>query len=993
MSSSHPLISVIVIFFNMRREAPRTLHSLTRGYQRDCEDIQYEVIAIDNGSPEPLSQQMVEAFGPEFSYHYFDTASCSPVDAVNHGATLARGRLLTISIDGARILSPGILASISRLSGAYEAPFIYTLGLHLGPDIQNDSVLKGYNQQVEDELLDKSGWERDGYQLFTIASLAGSSIEGYLGPLAESNCFCIPENEFTELGGFNPRFQTPGGGLVNLDFFQRACQAPGMTPVVLLGEGTFHQVHGGVATNVPMQDHPMETYQEEYRLIYGHSWEIDKSLQPVFFGRLHPAARGFLEQAPMSAPTRCVLILGMHRSGTSALSNYLVELGFSLPSASLPPHPQDNPRGYWESSEVVELNNRLLQAFSMDWKDIGALPQDWQQNAIATGIAAKIGQLLTRALETSSQIVIKDPRLSRLLPVWLPVLQACFDHVAILFIVRRPDAVFRSLSRRSEVEAIAAAAITDESHARALWLRYNLEAEANTSGLAKFTLGYEHWLNNNETLSAAIRDFLTEHLPEANMANVSASLNRPRHGDTDSPGDECPTGVALNGIYNALTQGDNPQYLNDFISRLSVAVPEENQREAERPAVAITAPAFLKHMTGPASQPGQAPRRSLLSSLFTRRRTGALVFISDSPASKSHIYRVKNRVDALCSLGIPAVWFTPAGALQSPAVLASARAIIVHRCEWNPVLAELYAGCKKWRTRIGYDIDDYLFDTDIIEQGYSLYIESLPVDEQAVWRKRIEGFQTGIKYADFAIATTAPLARQLQRLNDRTILIPNGFSSENLAMASHWRKVRPFPADGRKRLGYASGTPTHDADFATVENPVTDFLNKHPDWLLTIIGCLDVAQIREQINPAQLELRPAVAHINLACELARLDINLVPLEQDNPFCDAKSPLKWYEAALAGTPSIVIGNALYTDLLDEGVDGLIARCEADWSRHLATLANDAALRGSLADRARDKCLAEFNEERAVRKLLSFIESSHYCMGRLRMANCNETPLVE
>ena len=63
---------------------------------------------------------------------------------------------------------------------------------------------------------------------------------------------------------------------------------------MLLGEGTFHQVHGGVATNVKMLEHPMEKYQEEYQRIYKRRWEIDNLVQPVFFGRLHPAARRFL---------------------------------------------------------------------------------------------------------------------------------------------------------------------------------------------------------------------------------------------------------------------------------------------------------------------------------------------------------------------------------------------------------------------------------------------------------------------------------------------------------------------------------------------------------------------------------------------------------------------------------------------------------------------------------------------------------------------------
>jgi glycosyltransferase involved in cell wall biosynthesis len=132
-----------------------------------------------------------------------------------------------------------------------------------------------------------------------------------------------------------------------------------------------------------------------------------------------------------------------------------------------------------------------------------------------------------------------------------------------------------------------------------------------------------------------------------------------------------------------------------------------------------------------------------------------------------------------------------------------------------------------------------------------------------------------------------------------------------------------------------------------------------------------VAHLRGKICAAQLELRPKVAHINLAYELARLDVNLVPLEQGNPFCDAKSPLKWYEAALAGTPSVVTGNELYRELLGDGAVGLIACNEPEWHQRLVTLANNAALRDSLADKAREKCISELNEEKSLKTLLDFI----------------------
>jgi hypothetical protein len=291
-----PDFSFIVIFHNMKREAQRTLFSLTSAFQHDCAGFSYEVIAIDNGSDEPLQAAEVESFGKQFSYHYFETKSPSPVDAINWAARRSRGRYLCISIDGARILSPGIFRFFNIATRAFQLPFVYTLGMHLGPDIQNKSIANGYNQQVEDELLETVSWKDDGYQLFTVSTLAGSSKNGYFGPIAESNCFCLPYSVFRDIGGMNSKFQSPGGGLVNLDFFQRASCAAGVTPVLLLGEATFHQVHGGVAANAPEDQHPMADFQEEYERIYHQPWKIHSDLRPVYLGELAKGAKRFALQ-------------------------------------------------------------------------------------------------------------------------------------------------------------------------------------------------------------------------------------------------------------------------------------------------------------------------------------------------------------------------------------------------------------------------------------------------------------------------------------------------------------------------------------------------------------------------------------------------------------------------------------------------------------------------------------------------------------------------
>src|ERR1700730_17307157 len=103
------MLSIIVNFFNNQREAENTLHSMTRGYQSVPAGIPYEVIAVDNGSKLQLSADRVRTFGPEFLYKYVATRSVSPVEAINAACREARGDEVLVVIDGAHILSPGVL--------------------------------------------------------------------------------------------------------------------------------------------------------------------------------------------------------------------------------------------------------------------------------------------------------------------------------------------------------------------------------------------------------------------------------------------------------------------------------------------------------------------------------------------------------------------------------------------------------------------------------------------------------------------------------------------------------------------------------------------------------------------------------------------------------------------------------------------------------------------------------------------------------------------
>jgi hypothetical protein len=157
-------------------------------------------------------------------------------------------------------------------------------------------MLQGYNQAVEDRLLASVNWQGDGYRLFDISALSVSCCEGYFGSLPESNCLVMRRALYDELGGMDERFDLPGGGLTNHDLLRRACEHPASQLIVLLGEGTFHQIHGGVSTNASLERAAVQyqAFLKQYRDIRGEDYR--PSTRPAeFFGKVPPQVIRFLQ--------------------------------------------------------------------------------------------------------------------------------------------------------------------------------------------------------------------------------------------------------------------------------------------------------------------------------------------------------------------------------------------------------------------------------------------------------------------------------------------------------------------------------------------------------------------------------------------------------------------------------------------------------------------------------------------------------------------------
>jgi glycosyltransferase involved in cell wall biosynthesis len=267
-------LSIIICVYNMPREAPRTILSALPPYQKNVQRNEYEVIIVDNGSSQPIDAHFLNGLPEMVTYVQYPGIAVSPVFALNWAAAnVAKGNQIMFCIDGARMFSEGVVAECLKYAAYNQRSFVHTLAWHLGPDVHMRAAQTGYNQEVEDRLLEQIDWYNHPSRLFESSVFAGSSSFGFFSCISESNAFVVSKDLLATIGGYDERFTSPGGGLCNLEIFSRYVTSPEVFPICLLGNGTFHQYHGGIATS-GLVDRDM--FRTEYQSIFGKWYQVPK---------------------------------------------------------------------------------------------------------------------------------------------------------------------------------------------------------------------------------------------------------------------------------------------------------------------------------------------------------------------------------------------------------------------------------------------------------------------------------------------------------------------------------------------------------------------------------------------------------------------------------------------------------------------------------------------------------------------------------------------
>jgi glycosyltransferase involved in cell wall biosynthesis/GT2 family glycosyltransferase len=345
-------------------------------------------------------------------------------------------------------------------------------------------------------------------------------------------------------------------------------------------------------------------------------------------------------------------------------------------------------------------------------------------------------------------------------------------------------------------------------------------------------------------------------------------------------------------------------------------------------------------------------------------RPPRVLFVSGEPDTPGHHYRVVRYAAAAAAAGY-APEIVRSDALPRSRIVWACRRhgrqpalVVIWRAVFTTALARAIRTWRRGGARILFDVDDYMFDPALARSSIIDGIRSQAVAEEAVAEMYARVNQTFMA-CDAGIAPTEPLAHAMRRWGKPAYVMPNGFDEQTLqtsrrAVAARRRRS----GDGLVRLGYAAGSRTHQQDFAMAAPAVARVLRERPQCRLVLFRSgvdgpplVDLAEYPEFVGlDDRIEWRPLRPLAELPEELARFDVNLAPLETGNPFCEAKSELKFFEAALVEVCTIASPTAPFAAAILPGRTGLLARDTAEWQAALRSLVDDPGRRRTMGQAA-------------------------------------------
>lgn len=277
------------------------------------------------------------------------------------------------------------------------------------------------------------------------------------------------------------------------------------------------------------------------------------------------------------------------------------------------------------------------------------------------------------------------------------------------------------------------------------------------------------------------------------------------------------------------------------------------------------------------------------------------------------------------------------------------RVFIFFRCPYTEQVGELIKVAKEDNKVVLFDIDDLVIDLEYTKT--IKYLDELSLTDRKIYDEGIRLNQKTLRLCDGAITTTERMAEELKKYVPQVYINRNVASEEMLKLSLEAQEKKENDFD-KIRIGYFSGSITHNADFALILPVIVRLMQKYENLELDLVGELtlppELEDLRERVHFhkfADWRMLPQM--------IASVDINLAPLEE-SIFNEAKSENKWVEAALVKVPTIASKVGAFDRMIEDGVTGVLCYDEEDWEQKLSRLIENREYREKIAQQAFEYC---------------------------------------
>jgi glycosyltransferase involved in cell wall biosynthesis len=286
---------------------------------------------------------------------------------------------------------------------------------------------------------------------------------------------------------------------------------------------------------------------------------------------------------------------------------------------------------------------------------------------------------------------------------------------------------------------------------------------------------------------------------------------------------------------------------------------------------------------------------------------------------------------------------------------------IFQRTFVTPTIEKMIAKIKKQKKEIIFETDDLVFDAKYIQQT-DLYKNKMNSAEKMQYKKGIGSEIIKDDYTKVCTTPTSYLAQEMEKYGKKVFVVKNKFSNHELNLTQNILDNLPKEEDdpGVVRVGYFSGTSSHNKDFASIVDALMEVLRRNENVKLFLAGPLDVDNKLNKYKE-RIVVMPFVPRDKYYENIWKVDVNIAPLVLKDPFCESKSEIKFTETGILKIPTVAVRNQTFSEAIEDGVDGFLADNKNEWVEKIEKLVKDEELRKSMGQKAREKIIRDYTNK--------------------------------